>query len=94
MKRKINRSRIKIRPMRGPVRVKAPDWESSDLIEFIGGMGYLVYEDPTDENMLVITDKEMRYSDYRKSHLCKGSEKWFDKTYSDVMDEELDEYRW
>ena len=81
--------------MRGPVRVKSPDWDNSDLIEFIGGMGYLVYEDPTDEYFLIITDKAMTYRDYRKSHLCKGSEKWFDETYADTDDlgEELDEYR-
>lgn len=91
----MNRSRIKIRPMRGPVRIQTPDsGGTDDCLEFIGGMGYLIYEDPTDENLLVITDKQMSYSDFRKSYLCKGSEKWFDRTYADQMDEELEEFRW
>lgn len=91
---KLTRTRIKIRPMRGPVRVKTPEWGDTDLTEFIGGMGFLIYEDPTDEGLLIITDRAMRYSDFRKSYLCKGSEKWFDKTYAAEMNEELPEYRW
>ena len=94
MKRRINRKRIKIRPMRGPVVVKTPEWDAQELIEFIGGMGYLIYENPTDEQLLIITDKAMTYRDYRKSRLVEGSEEWFDETYSDCMADELEEYRW
>jgi hypothetical protein len=94
MKRKISRKRINIRPMRGPVRVSYPGgYESDELLGFIAEMGYLIYEDPTDENLLVISDRQMKYSDFRKC-MDKDSKKWFDETYSDVMDEELDEIRW
>ena len=86
--------KVTIRPMRGPIQVKNPDYDAQDLMEFIGGMGYLIYEDPTDNETLIITDKVMTYSDYRKSRMVKGSEKWFDETYAEQMKEELAEYRW
>lgn len=86
--------KVKIRPMRGPIQVKAPEYEAQDLVEFIGGMGYLIYEDPTNEDLLIITDKVMTFGDYRKSRMVKGSEKWFDETYAEQMKEELAEYRW
>ena len=90
-KHKLDRKRIKIRPMRGPIRVMTPDCPSNnDILEFISGMGYLIYEDPTDEDFLIISDRAMSYSDFKKSCLSEGSREWIEEVYGDQMDEELE----
>ena len=90
----MKRKKAKIRLIKCPVRVQAPDNDRSDeWMELILNMGYLIYEDPCDENLRIVTDKTMSYSDYRKSSLCKGSDEWFDEVYADRMDEELD-FEW
>lgn len=82
--------KAKIRLPKCPVTVKVSD-DDSDCLEFIAGMGYFLYEDPTDNRLVVISDKTMTFRDYFFSRLCVGcsTKEWFKENYSESMDLEL-----
>jgi hypothetical protein len=93
MKRKSFKPKIK--PFKGSTIVTNGSYDQSDLLEFIRGMGYLVYESPLDENVLVISDKVLTFGAFKK--LSKRFEfdlKWWnDETdYNDRLHEELNEF--
>ena len=77
--------------------MKAPDLDGSDYLDFISGMGYIIYEDPTDNELILICDRPMTLGQYRKkSAWIKGSEKWWDNEtdYPGQASEELLEFSW
>jgi hypothetical protein len=89
MKRKINRKRIKIKQIPGPITCSMD--EPQDLVDFVQNLGYIVYEDPSSNpGFLLICDKPMTYRDYYNSKLCEGSREWFMDAYEEIMDDELD----
>ena len=68
----------KIRPFKGSVFIEAND--SPDALEFIAGMGYLLYEDPTSSGYVIISDKVLTYGDVKKNPKKFGIDlKWWNE---------------
>jgi len=55
----------KIRPFKGACYVSAES--GNDLLEFIVGMGYLIFEDPLESGYIIVSDKVLTYGDLRKN---------------------------
>ena len=92
MKRKTFKPKIK--PFAGATLVAFASYDSRDLLEFVAGMGYLLYEDPNDTQCAIISDKVLTYGDVRKNHKKFDVDiDWWDNTtgYPTTANEELRE---
>jgi hypothetical protein len=81
-----------IRPFKGSMFLNTEN--ETDIMEFIAGMGYLVYEDPTGSGYVIISDKVLTYGDLKKNAKKFGIDlKWWNEhtDFNDRIDEELDE---
>ena len=91
--------KAKIRPFKGVMsaHIYCDSYEASDLLDFAAGMGYYIYEDPTQEELMIISDRQLTYRDLKK--MAKRFDidlDWWNNTtdFNDRLDEELDELHW
>jgi hypothetical protein len=88
--------KAKIKPFKGARLMAVPRQNEYDgLLDFITGMGYFLYEDPSDENCIIVSDKTLTYGDVKKAAKKFGVNLnwWNDVTdYNDRLTEELDEF--
>ena len=93
MKRKIRQP--KIRPFKGATLAAVPVNDGDDLLDFIEGMGYILYEDPSDSDCVIISDKVLTYGWLKKNakRFDLDVEWWQEMTdYDSRLNEELDSF--
>lgn len=74
-----------------------PGEECEGLLEFIAGMGYLLYDDPTENGAVVVSDHPVTYREMKQKFTGKNDwidlEWWNNDTdFNDRLSDELDEY--
>lgn len=93
----IKRIICRIEPIRCPRLLQmSPTGENQEVIDFIRGLGYLVYADPTDPdcNNVIIADRTMTFGDLKKKAKRFGINlRWWndDTDYNDRLAAELHE---
>ena len=95
---KLKRIKCKIRPFKGVTVVYCGehglDEGAESFVEFVIGMGYIVYNHPGSPSELIIADKTLTYGDLRKmTTKLQIDEEWWDNEteFNSMKDQELDE---
>ena len=93
---KLKRIKCKIRPIKGIRSVYCGESGmgngGSAMAELLMEMGYFVYEDPTDESNVIVSDRTLTLSDLRKNAKRLGIDPdWWDNEtdFNSMKNEEL-----
>lgn len=85
-----------IRPTKGVHPILLRNYSDGDgFAEFIAGMGYALYQDPTNENVVLVSDRPLTFGDLKKmaKQLDIDLDWWNNTTdFNECLDDELDEY--
>lgn len=96
IKTKLAKIKCKIKPIKGARAVycgeSGMDDGAQSIVELLMEMGYLVYEDPTNESSVIVSDKTLTYGDLRKKMFGIDIDWWDKETdFNEMLDQELDE---
>lgn len=93
---KLKRIKCKIRPIKGIRSVycgeSGMDGGAMSMAELLVEMGYLVYEDPTNESNVIVSDRTLTLGDLRKNAKRLGIDSdWWDNetSFNSMKNEEL-----